>query len=181
MKAAGGIADPGRHCYRCERERPADAFTTRIDDRHYRMCRSCVSEILKERGARKTRLPHSSTDRVCYLCRRTLPNASFTRRSSGTYFSACKDCNRHVFGHRRRARLAAAAGTYTTAEWEALCRLYDRCPACLREWHTIPTKGAKTVITVDHIVPISRGGSNSIENIQPLCYACNSRKGSKVV
>ncbi|AKT41462.1 HNH endonuclease [Chondromyces crocatus] len=120
------------------------------------------------------------TERICYLCRRKLPNASFTFRSNGTYFSACKDCNRHVFAQRRRSRLAGAGGSFSTAEWQTLIAQYDRCPMCRRAWSEIPLlSGRSSTITADHIVPISKGGSNSIENIQPLCYSCNSKKGDK--
>lgn len=34
-------------------------------------------------------------------------------------------------------------------------------------------------LTLDHIVPISQGGSNELENLQLLCVACNSSKGPK--
>ena len=33
--------------------------------------------------------------------------------------------------------------------------------------------------TVDHVVPKARGGTDHIENLQLLCGACNSVKGTK--
>ena len=34
-------------------------------------------------------------------------------------------------------------------------------------------------LDVDHIVPINKGGPNVIENMQALCYTCNSQKGDR--
>jgi 5-methylcytosine-specific restriction protein A len=36
----------------------------------------------------------------------------------------------------------------------------------------------KTRLTIDHVVPLSRGGANTIRNLQTLCEWCNHRKGS---
>jgi len=34
-------------------------------------------------------------------------------------------------------------------------------------------------LTIDHIVPRSRGGTNEFANLQTLCRECNSRKGAR--
>ena len=36
-------------------------------------------------------------------------------------------------------------------------------------------------LTIDHIVPVSKGGRNERENLQGLCASCNSRKGNKIL
>jgi 5-methylcytosine-specific restriction endonuclease McrA len=72
----------------------------------------------------------------------------------------------------RLARKTINGGSHTSDEWLALCEQYDnRCLAC----------GKQKPLTVDHVVPISKGGSNDIANIQPLCKSCNSAKGTKII
>jgi len=71
----------------------------------------------------------------------------------------------------RRVRITGAEGTHTRAEWLAIvARQNDKCLHC-------PQTGN---LTRDHIVPLSRGGSNYASNIQGLCKPCNSRKGARI-
>lgn len=71
----------------------------------------------------------------------------------------------------RRCRKMGNGGSYTEAEFVALCNAYgDKCLCCGR---------GDVKLTADHVVPVTRGGSNNIENIQPLCRRCNSSKGAR--
>lgn len=42
------------------------------------------------------------------------------------------------------------------------------------------TCGTMEHLTVDHILPILRGGKTDPDNLQTLCRTCNSRKGARV-
>jgi 5-methylcytosine-specific restriction endonuclease McrA len=74
--------------------------------------------------------------------------------------------------YRRRVCIRKAATSYTQSEWEELCARYGyMCLSCRQS----------KPLEVDHVVPLSKGGSNSIENIQPLCQSCNRRKAVQII
>ncbi len=88
--------------------------------------------------------------------------------------------------HANRKSKGLVAGTFTPEEWSALLdRTGHVCVCCgISEAESIyryPRQGfpLRGKLTIDHIVPLSKGGSGSIENIAPLCLPCNMRKHVK--
>lgn len=68
-----------------------------------------------------------------------------------------------------RMKLARMRGTHQPEEWAALKEEFDyRCVRCGRE---------NCHLDKDHIVPIYQGGSDALDNLQPLCAWCNAGKG----
>ena len=77
------------------------------------------------------------------------------------------------YEHARRSRKSASGGSYTVAEWKGLVAHYgNKCLCCGR---------SDVALTVDHVVPVSKGGTSNIENLQPLCLSCNSKKQDKII
>lgn len=71
---------------------------------------------------------------------------------------------------KRRAR-KKGAGIYLISQKE-LNQMYNLpCSYC----------GSNDDITIDHVMPLSRGGSHSIGNLVSCCRKCNLSKGSKTI
>jgi 5-methylcytosine-specific restriction endonuclease McrA len=74
------------------------------------------------------------------------------------------------YAKERSYRENGAEGRHTLKEWEDLCESVGGVCVCC---------GEKKGLTRDHIVPLTKGGTNYISNIQPLCISCNSKKGNR--
>ena len=79
-----------------------------------------------------------------------------------------------AYCRRREAMKRGADGSHTLKEWEELKALHNyTCLICGK-------KEPEIKLTEDHIIPISKDGSDYIKNIQPLCQKCNSIKRDKL-
>lgn len=78
--------------------------------------------------------------------------------------------------HNRRSRKRNATGTHSA---EDLRQQYERQKGKCYYCHLNLGKG-KNAYHADHVVPLSRGGSNSIDNIVITCSTCNLKKHSRM-
>ena len=46
--------------------------------------------------------------------------------------------------------------------------------------YAVDENGNEVLMTKDHIVPRAFGGKDTLDNLQPMCQYCNSKKGSNV-
>ena len=83
--------------------------------------------------------------------------------------------NKLWHNRQRRTMKLNAKGSHTQTEWEALkMRWGYMCLCCKKEEPEI-------TLSEDHIIPLSKQGTDYIDNIQPLCRSCNSRKHNSII
>ena len=62
--------------------------------------------------------------------------------------------------------------------------LYDQCgghcPVCGRKMELNNPRAYRAYMTIDHIIPLNRGGTSNIENLRGICKACNGRKSDSM-
>lgn len=72
------------------------------------------------------------------------------------------------YKHRRRARIAGQESRATPSEIrEFMKKAKGICHYCRQKFEKL---------TIDHVVPIARGGSHTLDNLVFACHGCNSEK-----
>ncbi len=89
--------------------------------------------------------------------------ARHSKRNRGD--SRNKDLERE---RKRKRRALQSVNHFTQSQWRDLQAKYDYlCLKC----------GQRKPLHADHVIPLSKGGADTIDNIQPLCAECNLSKG----
>jgi 5-methylcytosine-specific restriction endonuclease McrA len=99
-------------------------------------------------------------------------NPDKVKENLRNFFSKNPDKFKEYSG-KRRSRIVGNGGIITSAEIKELFEKYgNRCLCC---------GSTEKKLTLDHVVPLKLGGKNVIENAQPLCGSCNSKKSARAI
>lgn len=184
------VTPPVKRCTKCGNEFPATTEFFYRKERGlyglYSWCKSCHTTMTKVSSSKWNR---SHPERTREAGRRYYHNhlEQERERSNLRYWNnpdAARDKVRdwlqtergkqlhRAKQHRRRARKQQSVGTHTAADIRTqLKRQKGRCYWCgekVMDYH------------VDHVIPLSRRGSNGPENLVIACPSCNLSKGRKL-
>src|SRR3990167_47943 len=128
--------------------------------------------IKKYRQTQKGRLKAQEGDRrrsqtAERQAKRKIYEARYKKSAKGKMVNAKRDAK----------RLALMATTpkerlLTAAQWLIMLKANRyRCFYCRH----------KAKLTIDHVIPLSKGGQHTMENVVPACLSCNSKKHDSIV
>ena len=91
--------------------------------------------------------------------------------------------NRGKLSQRGNFKRAKRKQVKTYLPTNMILRLFNasrwRCVYCGKQLNLV--RDSSGYATLDHIVPMSRGGANMVRNVVPCCYDCNNSKGDKAL
>lgn len=183
-------------CRMCGVAKPVDEFylqaSARANGKDWRMsyCKPCLAERMRARIARRT-----AEERTKYLEHRRenrKPLTDAEKAAARERHTAWRDANRehvrerarvanHAYRrmHPERSRAHYAASDVvngcsrsglSVADWRDQLNVFGhRCAYC----------GSGGKLTIEHVIPISKGGRNEPDNVIPACKPCNLKKHAR--
>lgn len=184
-------------CTRCKIEKPKAEFNRSAGKKdglysHCKLCKSETARIYREANPEKvlallSKWRSENRERISDYGRewyasdpeRKVIYAREWRKINPGYSKEYREANPEKIAandRKRRALKSGAEGSHTTADVNAI---FDgqrgKCANCEKKLF----KSGANKFHIDHIQPLSKGGSNWPGNLQCLCPTCNVRKSAK--
>lgn len=178
-----------KRCKECKQVLPAThEYFTLSSTEKYGLCGTCRACRKQKNGQKFGKYPPDGTIKTCSICEKPYPATLEYFQSDGSkpdhLRAICKKCissrrtseegraKSKVLSHLRRSRQKMNTGKHTVQDIEAQYqRQKGKCYYCHKKL---------TKYHVDHVMPLSRGGSNGPDNLVIACQRCNNRKAFRL-
>lgn len=179
----GGVKSPrqdlpngNRICFKCKQEKNLAEFVKdkRCKGGYTRKCKNCVyseRDPIKEAKFKKASYEKNKEKYIKRIKLNTIKYLKDGRQTkwSGKWAKENKD-KVQSYKHNRRARIAGNGRNDLTPEQIKQVKSTGRCFYCQLE---------TSDLCIEHQVPLSRGGENTLSNVVASCRSCNNRKNNK--
>jgi 5-methylcytosine-specific restriction endonuclease McrA len=170
------LENGNRICNKCRQELRIESFLKdkRCSRGRARTCKQCAySNRDKKKQANLARSWYQNNRErvIAKQAERYQNNKKKLREYGRSHAKRNPEIYRAAF-HRRRMKIDSNGRNSLTAG--EISWLFENFPFCI---YCEATEN----LTIDHVVPISKGGENTLENVVPACSSCNNQKRAKTL
>ncbi len=153
-----------KKCNKCLESKSADKFykNSKSKDGLHGTCKPCFRERQRARS-QKFRQENPEYDR------QWRKNNAAKKRQLLREWQKNNRNRVRGYEHARRARMAGAFADCQRFSQEFIRSVYKSCLKC----------GSLAELEIDHVIPLSKGGTSTIGNYQILCRSCNASKNNR--
>lgn len=167
---SNGQTDDLRNCRECKKE-----YAPKQRSESFFCSQDCKNKNRRKKD--KEKLIASKSERICIGCEKIIPK---TARADKKWCS--EDCSSKARGHTmnvtRRIKTSEPLGVFRRVD------IYNRdnwiCQICKKPIDKKLPFPNPNCASLDHIVPLSRGGTHESTNVQLAHLSCNTSKGNRV-
>ncbi len=178
------IAVGSKRCTKCGKRKTCSSFHVyrRASDGLQFHCKACRSKSMAVLYKKQTkRILQRNRDYI-------RKNRSKVARYKRAYYEAhrenynrnlrawrTKNWQHHYINHQAKRQALIRGATVSDFTLEDWIELLEACG------YVCTYCGSTAKLTMDHVVPLSKGGNHTKGNIAPACQPCNSRKNDSVL